>query len=438
MNALFLKDLADKVRRGLRGRVDAGKSGGGNSYGYTVVRRLDAGGEPVRGDRTINPAEAEVVRHIFREFGVGRAPRAIALALNQEGIPGPRGGLWGPSSIYGNRARGTGILNNELYVGRLVWNRLRYIKDPESGRRRSRANVDSAVTTTEVPELRILTDAEWDAAKVRQRSLDGDTGALSAEPVPAKPFWSKQRPRYLFSGLMRCGGCGGGFSKISQEHFGCSTARNKGPTACTNRIGIRRDVLEATVLDGLRYRLMDPDLFKVFASSFTVEWNRQQGASAASQDALRAERRKITQQMERLVDAIADGTPPSVVNKRLAELEQRLAVIDVKLAEAVAPAPRLHPNLAEVYRQKVATLADALGAENGAAAREVVRGLVDAIVLVPEDGRLRVEVRGALAAILSLCAGARNAKSPSAGAEALSEQVKMVAGIGFEPMTFRL
>ena len=29
MNALFLKDLADKTRRGLRGRVELGKSGGG-------------------------------------------------------------------------------------------------------------------------------------------------------------------------------------------------------------------------------------------------------------------------------------------------------------------------------------------------------------------------------------------------------------------------
>ena len=42
MNALFLKDLADKTRRGLRGRVEAGKSGGGNAYGYDVVRGYDA------------------------------------------------------------------------------------------------------------------------------------------------------------------------------------------------------------------------------------------------------------------------------------------------------------------------------------------------------------------------------------------------------------
>jgi len=38
MGALFLKDLADKTRRGLSGRVEAGKSGGGNSFGYDVVR----------------------------------------------------------------------------------------------------------------------------------------------------------------------------------------------------------------------------------------------------------------------------------------------------------------------------------------------------------------------------------------------------------------
>ena len=44
------------------------------------------------------------------------------------------------STIAGNAARGTGILNNELYLGRLVWNRLRYVKDPSTGKRVSRLN----------------------------------------------------------------------------------------------------------------------------------------------------------------------------------------------------------------------------------------------------------------------------------------------------------
>ena len=40
MNAMFLKELADKTRRGLRGRIESGRSGGGLCYGYRVVRRI--------------------------------------------------------------------------------------------------------------------------------------------------------------------------------------------------------------------------------------------------------------------------------------------------------------------------------------------------------------------------------------------------------------
>src|ERR1700757_2662159 len=68
MNALFLKDLAQKVRRGLEGRVRQGRSGGGLCYGYDVEPQLDAHGEPLHGGRLVNEAEATVVRRIFTEF----------------------------------------------------------------------------------------------------------------------------------------------------------------------------------------------------------------------------------------------------------------------------------------------------------------------------------------------------------------------------------
>jgi DNA invertase Pin-like site-specific DNA recombinase len=126
MNALFLKDLAQKTRRGLEGRVREGRSAGGLCYGYTVVRETDARGEPVRGGRRIDEAEAAVVRRIFEQFATGMSANAIAKQLNAEGVPRPRGLLWRDTAIRGHRQRGTGILNNELYIGRLVWNRLRY------------------------------------------------------------------------------------------------------------------------------------------------------------------------------------------------------------------------------------------------------------------------------------------------------------------------
>src|SRR3546814_2357494 len=75
-----------------------------------------------------------LVRSIFREFAAGKSPRAIAADLNGDGIPGPLDRAWGDTSIRGHVCRGTGILNNELYAGVLVWNRLRYIKNPATGR----------------------------------------------------------------------------------------------------------------------------------------------------------------------------------------------------------------------------------------------------------------------------------------------------------------
>ena len=440
MNALFLKDLADKTRRGLRGRVEAGKSGGGNAYGYDVVRSHDANGEPARGGRAINPAEAQVVREIFTRYAAGEAPRRIAFGLNARRIPAPRGGAWSASTLNGNRSRGTGVLNNEMYVARLVWNRLSYAKDPETGKRRSRPNADDAVIAIEAPELAIVPRELWDAVKARQAGLDEKTAAKKEANPSADapiPFWSKRRPRYLFSGLMCCSVCGGGFSKISEAHFGCSTARNKGGTACANRLTIRRDALEAIVMDGLRSRLMDPALFKVFAEEFAAEWNRLQSEAGANLSRIRNERDRVCRQIDRLVDALADGQPAARLTEKLRELERRRLELERELETTAAPAPRLHPNIAEAYRRKVEELHAALMADDAGPARELIRGLVEAIVLVPEDRRLRVEVRGELAAILRL-SGCANEKAPAGSPELLVEQIKMVAGAGFEPAAFRL
>ena len=180
-------------------------------------------------------------------------------------------------------------------------------------------------------------------------------------------------------------------------------------------------------MDGLRSRLMDPDLFKVFAQDFAAEWNRLQADAQSTLDRVRSEHQRVCRQIDRLVDALADGEPAARLTGKLRELEQRRLELELQLETAKAPAPRLHPNIAEVYRRKVEELHEALKAEDAGPARELVRGLVEAIVLMPEDARLRVEVRGELAAILRL-SGLANAKAPAGGPELLAEQIKMVAG----------
>ncbi len=64
----------------------AGKSGGGNSYGYDVVKRFDEQGEPIRGDRSINKDQAAIVVRIFKDYAAGKPPRQIAHDLNAEDL----------------------------------------------------------------------------------------------------------------------------------------------------------------------------------------------------------------------------------------------------------------------------------------------------------------------------------------------------------------
>src|SRR5260370_28153953 len=103
MSALYLKNLGEKTWRGQSGRVRAGKSGGGNSYGYDVVKSLSKESEPERGERRINEKEAAIVYHIFNEYAAGKSPKTIAHALNNRKIPAPSTKACGPPTINANR-----------------------------------------------------------------------------------------------------------------------------------------------------------------------------------------------------------------------------------------------------------------------------------------------------------------------------------------------
>ena len=453
MNALFLKDLALKTHRGMLGRVEAGKSGGGNAYGYKVIRSFNADGLPLAGEREIEPAEAETVRRIFRDFANEQSPRAIAGALNKENIPGPRDEGWGQSTINGNAERGTGILNNELYVGRLVWNRLKYVKDPSTGKRVSRPNPPESWVVTEVPELRIVDDALWQAVKSRQAEARkrAFAPAGSASPVdeadtdtgraqPKTGFWSNHRPKHLLTGLMRCGVCGGSYSKINVNLFGCAAARNKG--TCDNRLNIRVETVDGIVLAGLKSRLMDPELFKEFAAAFIAERNTIMAQQNSQFDAAKTELTRVKSRQKVLVQALADGVPARTVKDEMIALEAKEDELTALLANQPASRePALHPNLAEVYREKVAALHEALAdLTTKDEAFGIIRTLIDEVRLVPEDGQLQVEIRGALAGILTLAANDKNhlRRGADGSVSVLCEQIKMVAGARFELTTFRL
>ena len=198
--------------------------------------------------------------------------------------------------------------------------------------------------------------------------------------------------------------------------------------------------LEAAVLDGLSNRLMDPDLFKVFCEEFHREVNRLRMDDNAELIAQKADLEKVERRIHKIVEMITDDDAPiRALKDELRALEARRTQLEAAKAKAKAPQPLLHPNLAELYRRKVSQLQAALQyPKDREEAFELIRGLIDQIVLTPAKGQLEIEIKGQLAAILELCDGARKAKPGTVSGAGLAEQLKMVAGVGFEPTTFRL
>src|SRR5260370_26890242 len=185
-------------------------------------------------------------------------------------------------------------------MGRTVWNGLRDTKDPETGKRVSRLNEPDCWIAQDVPELRIIHQNLWDAVKERQQTLKRDT----RPDVREKPFWARQRPRYLMTGLARCGACGSSYVKISANLFGCAAARNRG--TCGNRLNIRVEALEDMLLDGLRTRLMEPELFKVFCDEVHRDVNRLRNDENAASATKRAELDHVDPRIRRLVVLMTD------------------------------------------------------------------------------------------------------------------------------------
>jgi site-specific DNA recombinase len=430
MAQAYSKDLGEKTKRGQLGRALKGKIPGGKAYGYDV---LPAGADGA-GGRSINATEAAVVRRIFEFFTAGVSPREIAKRLNAEHVPGPDGRPWGDTTIRGQADRGTGILNNALYVGHLEWNRCSYVKDPRTGKKVARPNPPEQWEIVPVPELRIVSDELWDAVKARQAEVrivmtrDADGNALNRV----------HRRKFLLSGLLECGVCGGGYTMVNLNDYGCARHRSKG--TCDNRHRIRRDELEHRVLGGLKERLLAPELVEEFARAFQEEVNRlaaeQVGRRAEDEGRLEVVKRKIAT----MIRAIEDGMYQPSMKARMDELEAEKAVLEERLAATPEPPKiRLHPNLPGLYREKVAALEQALADPAiKAEAAEVIRSHIDRITLTPNaEGRLEVQLYGDLAQILQFCEmGEHKHQRPGHGKP--GREVSVVAGAGFEPATFRL
>lgn len=391
LSGMFLEKLSTNVHRGIEGNVLRGLSGGGRIYGYRPG--TDQRGAPIKGALAIDPIQAAIVRGIFRDYAAGISPIKIASGLNDEGIASPSvgtkrksSGKWKQNTINGNRARGTGILNNELYIGRLVWNRLTYKKNPVTEKRVSSQNPSSEWRTAEVPELRIVDQELWDAVKARQ-DLDARRRSMveTTDPNKLSSGQTLRRRKYLLSGLLHCGLCGGRMTMAGTgkyKTYYCANAKEMGPSVCAGFRGLRDSIALPLVLAGLRDDLMQPTAYEAFRLAVH---KRLIEDNDTAEDRLRLhddQVRQLEMRHRNLLLAIEMGDDPSVLVKRLNEVDAELKEMRAKRSEIVPVEIELPADLPELYRELVADIAAALS-QDGIAGRaaDELHELVERIIV---------------------------------------------------------
>jgi site-specific DNA recombinase len=390
---LYLDELAAKTHRGLKGQALDGYSAGGLPYGYRSVH--DGHGFK----RVIDEEQAVWVRFIFERYAAGDSPRKIAIALNEMAAPSPRGGTWAHTAIYAD-SKGVGILGNPIYNGRQIWNRTEWIKNPVTGRRQRTMRPISDWVITAAPELKIIDDDLWKACQERGKVAKRDT---ASKRLAGKGSGGRA-PKYLFSGLLKCGVCGGAFVISCRTSYCCATHKDRG--TCSNGFKVKRATIENVLLAGIKDSLLSEEAYKLFEAEARAMLKQAKPDPGAARRRIAEAKRDL----DNLMKAITAGIITPTTKAALEEGERAMAAAQAELQaiEKFEPTQML-PRAREIYRGLVATLE---AVEDVNAAREALRALIGDVKLIPENGTLTAEIQSA----------------GLAGAV----QISVVAGAGFE------
>ncbi|UTY51549.1 recombinase family protein [Sinorhizobium fredii] len=401
---------AKKVKRGMVGVVRSGRNAGGKAYGYKPVIGK-------KGELEIVEDEAAVIRRIFNLYSGGVAPRSIAAILNKENVPAPRGQRWNGSTINGNGQRGNGILRNPIYSGRIVWNRVRMVKDPSTGRRISRVNPDSELEHIAAPHLQIVDDELFQAVQQRKEV----TGGADRAKAP--------RSKRILSGLLRCGACGGGMALVGPDRSGnriqCSTFRESG--ACDNSRRYYVERIETEVVDSLRRQFADTSIIEAYVEAYQAEQKRLRGdaqrARVNADRALQEAKDGITKIIEKISKGlIEDDEAAALLAPLRAERDRQRAILET--TEEPTNVIEIQPKAVKRFRENIESLAQIVREKDGEASPEIAapfRQLVAAVVVNPtEKGQpYEINIKGYLSSLI----------------ESELSVIKLVAEEGFEPPT---
>ncbi|WP_235581158.1 MULTISPECIES: recombinase family protein [unclassified Rhizobacter] len=411
VNELYLDDLREKTHRGLAGQFDRGLSAGGRTYGYGSVEA--PGGRRM----AINEAEATTVRWIFERFADGYSTRTIAHELNARGTPSARGGTWAISALHGSSGKGLGMLNNELYIGRVVWNRRQWLKDPDTGRRRYIERPREEWQTRDAPELRIVTDELWQRVQTRARS----------GPARGTRTGKGAVPKTLFGGLLTCHACGGAIVAVNSQRYGCNNHRDRGNTVCSSSLTISRARLDKRLVDELRDELLDSAALAELQSSVQALLQQRSRDSSRENAGALARLNALEQEIGNLVNALATvGISPAIAARLKSAEAERAQLASVVQASALPDPKLVVDDVTARYRRMVSQLQEVLRDESDRTrTRQILTDMLGQVTIGRdlETGETFAELEDPAERLLVAAVG---------------ESLRLVAGAGFEPTTFGL
>lgn len=352
--------VGERVHLALDTLAKNSKSTGGVAYGYTSTR-------------VKVPDQARIVKEIFRRVASGETMKAVVSDLNARGVPSP-GSAWKRST---NRRDGrwiiaavNALLQNEIYVGRVIWNRSQWVKEPDTGIRKRRERPKSEWVIDERPELALIDRATWDQvhAVMQQRKMGRHNCQV--------------RNRYALSGILECAVCAGsfvmsgggknsrGYGTAGPRYYVCSTYHNGGVNACSNALRVPRELVEEKLMQPALDELLSDKAVDAAVSRIKRAMKDQPLEPVVDVSAIEA---KVAKYRALVAAGVMEAEDAETL---FAKLEAERAAL-VRNAQRAARGPLISGpwGVEAEYRKQAQAMRDALKGEDADAARAALIAL---------------------------------------------------------------
>jgi site-specific DNA recombinase len=262
------------------------------------------------------------------------------------------------------------------------------------GRNSKRGAVDSskrrytmlvkAVHEASEERLRIVSDELWRHVKARQLRGSESLSARVKSGLRKRAVGGGRPPRYLLSGMLRCGICGASFTLSNGERYQCASHING--NACDNSLSVRRLLVESRIRNSVKADLLDPVILAEIENRVRRALDTEPKEKSNSAQRIPELQAEIGNLVGAIANGLLKGSPALAM--RLSTAESELARLEAERLTSRPPRTgRIIPHLAERALAIVARLEEPLGHDPERARTALMEAIGPKIMLLPDESR---------------------------------------------------